>query len=312
VVQRLSLNAVIEETAALLRTAVAKRATLHLRLEPNLPAIEADATQIRQVVMNLIINASEAIGEQHGTITLSTSLLWASRAYLAATSLSAGLSEGEYVALEVVDTGAGMDAETLSKIFHPFFTTKFTGRGLGLAAVQGIVRQHKGTLKVRSRVGQGTSFTILFPRSESSAESALAAPRAAIRGHGRVLIIDDEEHVRAVTSRMLERFGFEVLLAASGAEAIELVRARPAEIDCILLDMTMPQLSSEETFRQIRALDPRVRVVLMSGYSEQEVAGRFDLAGLAGFLHKPFSAHDLQERIQGALGGAGPAGTERA
>ena len=308
-VKRLNLNAIVEEMTHLLQVSISKHVVLRYNFVRNLPAVEADATQIRQVVMNLVVNASEAIGEKTGVITISTGAVRADCAYLTETYLAHELSAGDYVYLEVADTGCGMDAETQAKIFDPFFTTKFTGRGLGLAAVLGIVRGHKGALKVYSEPGRGTTFKILLPCVEASAKSLSAENQttaawhlpAPAGGSSTVLVVDDEETVRTVTSRMLKHFGFTVLLAADGRTGIEAFRAHADEIACVLLDMTMPYPNGEEVFREIRRLKRDARVILMSDFNEPEATDHFAGKGLAGFLQKPYTPHDLREKLQSVL-----------
>lgn len=303
VIEQLNLSRVVEEMAHLLEISVSKRAVLKYRFAPDLPAIEGDATQLRQVIMNLITNASDAIGDRSGVISVSTGLIDADAAYLKTAYMDDDLPEGQYVYLEVADTGIGMDAETAARIFDPFFTTKFTGRGLGLAAVLGIVRSHRGAIKLSTVPGRGTTFTILFPAAGPPAPPGPApAPETASAPLPRavILVVDDDETVRAVTRRMLELSGFTVLLAADGAEAVALYRERPG-IDLVLLDLTMPAMDGEETFRELRRLDPGVRVILTSGYSEQDAADRFAGTGLAGFIQKPYRPQDLIEKVRVAL-----------
>ncbi len=300
----IDLSALVEEMAQLLRASISKKATLRFEFADDLPAIDGDPTQVRQVVMNLITNASEALGEDSGVITLETDELFADREVLASTYMDDDLEPRRYVVLEVSDTGGGMDEETRSKIFDPFFTTKFTGRGLGLAAVLGIVRGHRGAIRVVSESGGGTSFKILFPPSEQAAATpeAGAAEEPAFRGSGRVLVVDDEELVRRVAKRSLEGVGFSVLLAADGAEVVEAVR-RDGRIDAVLLDMTMPRMGGEEAYREIRRLDPEVKIILSSGFSERDAIRRFDSDGLAGFLQKPFKPRELVGKMRQLFGG---------
>jgi two-component system cell cycle sensor histidine kinase/response regulator CckA len=291
VVQPLNLNQVIHETTELMRFSIAKNALLKLDLAPDLPTVKADATQMRQVLMNLVINASEAIGESTGVIQVLTSLSAASRAQLKELHLSPDLPEGDYVTLEVNDTGCGMSPETLSCIFDPFFTTKFTGRGLGLAAVLGIVRGHHGGIKVTSKPGRGSKFRILLPRGHPVPGEARPTPRPARPWNlrGSVLVVDDEEIVRDAVRAMLHAFGLEVLVAVDGVEALSLFEQHAARIDCVLLDLTMPRMGGVETFHAIRQVRPKTPVVLMSGYDEQEAVQRFDGNCLTGFLQKPFA-----------------------
>ncbi len=303
VVLRVDVNALIEETAKLLAASISKKAVLQFELTPGLPMVVADATQIRQVVMNLVINASEAIGDRSGFITLRSGLVRADRAYLESTLLAPDIAPGDYLFLEVTDTGHGMSREVQGKIFEPFFTTKFTGRGLGLAAVLGIVRGHKGALKVFSEEGWGTTFKVLLPFTDGLAEvtPVSADPLPDWRGAGTVLVVDDEETVRLSTARMLEYSGFQTVLAENGRVGVEIFRKQQDDISLVLLDLTMPQMDGAEAFREITALNPETRVLLMSGYNEQDAIARFTGKGLAGFIQKPFTLPALRERLQGIL-----------
>jgi PAS domain S-box-containing protein len=303
VVEPLDLSSVVEGMGQLLAVSISKKVVLRYHLEPGLPAIEADATQLRQIVLNLIVNASEAIGERSGTITICTGAMTCDADYLRTAYLDhEALAPGTYVFLEVADTGIGMNEETRQRLFDPFYTTKFTGRGLGLAATLGIVKGHRGTIKVYTELGQGTTIKILLPACEREAvKAASGAPPTTWQGSGLVLLIDDEETVRAVGKRMLERLGFEVMLAADGREGLELYRATADRVVLILLDLTMPHLNGEETFRELRKLRPDVRVILMSGYNEQEVTARFVGKGLAGFAQKPLQLQSLVELVRRTL-----------
>jgi two-component system cell cycle sensor histidine kinase/response regulator CckA len=303
VVQPLSLSKVIEEIAHLLQTVISKKAVLRFEFAPDLPAVNADATQVRQVVMNLITNASDAVGDKSGVIALRTGVMFADRKYLTTTHIPADLPDGYYAYIEVADTGCGMDPATLDKIFDPFFTTKFTGRGLGLAAVLGIVRGHKGAVKIYSELKRGTTFKVLFPCSDLPAVPAAAGAgdEAGWRGSGTILVVDDEEHVRGTAKRILEFLGFSVTLAADGREALAIFRQNPAAIRAALVDLTMPHMGGDELFREMRLVRPDARVVLMSGYNEQEVSNLFAGKGLAGFVQKPFRADDLLAAFRQAL-----------
>ena len=303
VVEALNLSKLVEEMAHLLEVSISKNVVLKYNFPDDLPAIEADAGQIRQVVMNLILNASEAIGEKSGVVAVSTGVIEADRSYLSETYLDENPPEGDYVSLEVADTGCGMDEQTRKKIFDPFFTTKFTGRGLGLAAVLGIVRGHGGALKIYSEPQRGTTFKVLFPASQKPAEESVAtsATEQQWRGSGVILVVDDEEAVRIATKRMLEKLGFTVLTAEDGRAALEVFRGRADEIVAVLLDLTMPHLDGEETFRELRRIRPDVRVILSSGYNEQETTDRFAGKGLAGFLQKPYRVRQLGRKIRQVL-----------
>ncbi len=304
VIQAVQIHEVVEEMSHLLEISISKKCVLKYHFAENLPAIEADVTQLRQVVMNLIINASEAIGDKSGAIVVSTGAMECDRNYLAGSYLDEDLPEGVYVYLEVADTGSGMTPETLARIFDPFFTTKFTGRGLGLAAVLGIVRGHRGAIKVYSEPGRGTTFKVLFPASSRPAQTGTArvAEPESWHGQGLILVVDDEETVRTLAKRMLERLGFTVLLASDGQEAVEIFRQHAADIQAVLLDMTMPHMDGEEAFRELRRIRSDVCVVLSSGYNEQDATNRFAGKGLAGFIQKPYRLEDLALVMRRALG----------
>lgn len=301
VMQSVNLNQVITEITQLLQVSITKNANLKFELAPDLPSVEGDVTQVRQVLMNLIVNASDAIGDNPGVITLTTGTVNADKTYLSDPSFSPTLQEGQYVYVQVADTGVGMDTQTLAKIFDPFFTTKFTGRGLGLAAVLGIVRGHGGAIKVYSEPGQGSVFRVFLPAKEMQKEMPVAPAEPIKQGRGTILVIDDEEVVRNVTRQMLKRFGYTPLMASDGVEGMKLFKANKDEIVCVLLDMTMPNMSGDETFMKIKEIKPDATVLLMSGYSEQEANTRFQGKGLAGFMQKPYTPQDLQEKISSVL-----------
>jgi PAS domain S-box-containing protein len=303
VVQAVDLSQVVEEMAQLLGSSISKKSALEYRFAPKLPPIEADVAQLRQVVMNLILNASEAIGDSPGVIDLSTGVEEVGPGERFENHLGGDPAPGRYVFLTVADTGSGMTPEVRARIFEPFFTTKFTGRGLGLAAVLGIVRGHRGAIRVESEVGRGTTIQVLFPASGRELEATrVAGPRRAVwQGRGTVLLVDDEPVVRTFARRVLERAGLEVLSARDGEEGIEVFRARAAEIDVVLLDLTMPRKGGEEVLRELRAVRADVKVILASGYTEHEVSQRFAEVLLSGVIQKPFSVEKLLEAVRRAL-----------
>ena len=314
VIEPIYLGEFVKEMAHLLGISVSKKAVLKYNFADNLPTFDGDATQIRQIIMNLITNASEAIGDKSGVIALSTGAMDCDRAYLdcADEALRAGLDEplpeGLYVYFEVADTGCGMDAETIKKVFDPFFTTKFTGRGLGMAAVLGIVRGHHGAIQIYSEPGKGTTFKILFPASglpeDDGKIQRLDIDEAELwHGHGTILIADDEETVCAVGKRMLNRMGFSVLTADDGNKAVEVFREHADEIGCVILDLTMPHMGGEDAFHEMRSVRPDVKVILSSGYNEQDATQRFAGSGLAGFIQKPYSMATLKEKLGEVLPG---------
>ena len=294
VVEPVNLSRLVRDMADLLKISIAKKIRMEYELAESPPMIAADAAQVRQVVMNLITNAAEAIGEEAGAITLTTGVVDADRTMLSEAYFDDELPEGRYVFLRVSDTGRGMDSDVRSRLFDPFFSTKFTGRGLGLAAVLGIVRAHQGAIRIDSSVGRGTAFDVLLPCGAQIAPAAAPArdeaPESLVawRAEGTALVVDDEQAVRAMAARMLRDVGFNVLTACNGREAVEVFAEHADGIVVVLLDLTMPEMGGEEAFAALRTIRPDVPVVLCSGYTEEDAAARFAGKGLSGFLHKPF------------------------
>jgi len=302
VVEPVLLSEVVDEMARLIESTISKKARLRLSFSPDTPVIEADLTQVRQVVLNLITNASDALGDETGTITVTTGSVDADSGYLSGFELSDDLPVGEYAFLEVSDDGVGMDEATRAMIFDPFFTTKFTGRGLGLAAVQGIIRGHGGAINVESRPGEGTAFRLLFPASDRAqmlgAEDV--APRAWL-GRGTVLVADDEEGVRRLAALLLERLGFTVVEAADGIETLRAIRDCAGELAFVLLDLTMPGLNGDEILQELAIAGLDVPVILSSGYNSHDVVERFADRGVAAFLQKPYDLDALRDVVRGVL-----------
>jgi signal transduction histidine kinase len=294
VVEVVDLGTVVAGLAELINAAISKKANLSLHFAPDTPPIDADVTQLHQVILNLITNASEAIGDDTGAITVSSDRVTADRAYL----LEHGaehLVEGTYARLEVLDTGSGMDADTLEKLFDPFFTTKFTGRGLGLAAVQGIVRGHRGAIEVQTAPGVGTSFRLLFPaatRSQAPEPAAAKAPASPL--HGTVLVVDDNEQIRALARHLLESFGFQVVTVDDGTQALRAITEHANEFAFVLLDLMMPGMSGEEVVDELHRLGAATPVILSSGYHSHELNQRFLGRGVAAFLQKPYGIEQLR------------------
>jgi len=305
VATRLDLNALVEDTTQLLQVSISKKCALKLELHRPLPAILADPTQIRQIVVNLVINASDAVGDGNGLIQVRTGLRRIDQLYLDETFLSPDLAPGDYVYLEVNDNGCGMPPEVKARIFEPFYTTKFAGHGLGLAAVLGIVRTHRGTIRVDSEAGRGSTFQLLFPALGKAAatQPPPADSASSWRGAGLALVIDDEETVRAVAARLLESLGFTPLAAVDGCDGVRIFREHAAALRVVLLDLTMPHMNGEETFRELCQIDARVPVVLMSGFTENGTIDRFAGKGLAGFIQKPFDHKRLQAKLHAVLTG---------
>jgi len=303
IIEPLSLQELVEEMGHLLTVSISKKVVLKYHFSPGIPAVEADATQLRQVIMNLIVNASEAVGERSGVISVTVGLAYCEADYLGGCFGDDRLQPGDYVYLEVADTGRGMDKSTLDRIFDPFFSTKFTGRGLGLAAVLGIMRGHHGAIKVYSEPGRGTTFKLLFPASESSVSKRQAPTykSAGYHASGKILLADDEETIRNLGRRMLQRAGFEVIVAVDGRDAIDKFTSDRDSISLVILDLTMPHADGEACYREMRRLKPGVKVILSSGYNEQDIVNRFAGKGLAGFIQKPYTTEELLDKIREAL-----------
>jgi PAS domain S-box-containing protein len=303
-VESLSLSRLVEEMGGLLETVISKKATLEYRFSPDLPPIEGDGTQIRQVIMNLITNASDALGGRIGRIRVTTGIMPSSPA----TSTLAGTApEGSAVFLEVADTGDGMDEATLQRIFDPFFTTKFTGRGLGLAAVLGIMQGHHGAIQVQSEPGQGTTFRLLFPPAAvvPALESTSRTGPQPYFGSGTILVVDDEENVRSVATTSLERCGFTVRTACQGREGLEAFRAEASQLRALILDLTMPEMGGEAVLATLRSEGgpgATVPVLISSGYSTADLAADLQRHGQVSFLQKPYGPKELVRKIRECLG----------
>ncbi|HCZ32082.1 MAG TPA: hypothetical protein DHV93_00510, partial [Holophagaceae bacterium] len=303
VVRPHDLNAVVRDLTHLLVVSISKKVRLQLDLEASLPAIQADVAQLQQVVMNLVTNASDAIGDREGAIHLSTSAAFLDERALRADYRVEAPVPGRHVILEVEDTGCGMAPEVQERIFDPFFTTKATGRGLGLSAMLGILRGHGAGLNITSDVGRGSRFRLCFP-----AVAALVPPKTLedpapgqVPAHGLVLLVDDEERILQTTGLALEALGFQVVTAQDGREALECFQARRQEIRLVLMDLTMPRMDGREAFHAMRDLDPGVPVVLSSGFSEKDSLQAFPDGGPAAFLQKPYQLKDLRAALQRAL-----------
>ena len=304
VVENINLMEIVEEMAHMLAVSISKKAVLKYNFAENLPSVKADATQMRQIIMNLITNASEAIGDRSGVISINTGAMDCDRSYLSESYLDENLPEGLYTYVEVADTGHGMSKDTKEKLFDPFYTTKFTGRGLGLSAVLGIVRGHKGAIKVYSESGKGTTFKVLFPAVDEPANSIKSAANNEAddwQGSGTILLVDDEESVLSVGKRFVEKKGFEVLTAADGREGLEVFREHANAIVCVILDLTMPHMDGEAAYREIRRIRKDTPIIMASGYNEQEITQRFVGKGLAGFIQKPYQSRDLWIKLREVL-----------
>jgi len=296
------LNEVVREVTHLLEVSISKKIHLKFELEPGLPAIQADAAQVQQVVMNLVTNASDAIGDREGIIHLSTARCVFGERELHTTFRGESLEPGPYVLLEVSDTGGGMSQEVMTRIFDPFFTTKATGRGLGLSAMLGILRGHGAGLNITSEVAQGSTFRICFPASEEGLVPAVPIREVASapRLRGRVLLVDDEDLILQTIGSALKALGLEVFTARDGVEALERFRESPRP-DLVLMDLTMPRMDGREAFQVMHSLDPSVPVVLSSGFTEQDSIQTLSGHNPAAFIQKPYQIKVLRQLLRRVL-----------
>jgi PAS domain S-box-containing protein len=300
VIEPFDLEGVITEMTQLLAVAVSKKIEIRYQLAGELPAVEGDATQIRQVLMNLVTNAAEAIGDAGGTITVSSGVVELGGADAELVTGGEEPAAGRYAFFEIADDGVGMDERTRRRIFEPFFTTKRPGRGLGLAATLGVVRSHGGALTVDSRSGEGTAIRVLLPAGEAAPKSAATVvdARPRLRGEGRILVVDDEEGVRNVARAALESAGFEVLVAGDGLEAVELLDRQGAGLDAVVLDLAMPGLGGDEVLAQMRQRGLAMPVVMSSGFMNDEVARRIPADDRLWTLAKPYRPAVLVELVR--------------
>jgi PAS domain S-box-containing protein len=302
----LDLSELVEQTCELLEASTSKKCRLEISLQRDGTVVAGDPTQLRQVIMNLVTNASESLQDRPGRVTVRTGLVRADAACLARAFGGGDLAEGDYVYLEVSDTGEGMDEKIRKRIFEPYFSTKFAGRGLGLAAVVGIVRGHRGAIQLTTEPDEGTTFRILLPPATRAARPApSAAPlRPAATAGGTILVVDDEAWVLELAREFLERGDFEVVTADGGREALEILRGDAGKaIDAVVLDLTMPDLDGRETFLEIRHIFPGLPVIVASGFSEKAMADRFPPDEIAAFVRKPYEPEELIDAIRTSLGG---------
>jgi PAS domain S-box-containing protein len=297
----MDLSKMVESTERLLESTLSRKAAIKLDLQADLPKIEADGGQIRQVIVNLASNASDALGDQPGEVRISTGLVWAEGNELPSLRTGRIMPAGLYVWLEVADTGEGMDRATIDRIFDPFFSTRFTGRGLGLAAVLGIVRAHRGSITVTSEPGTGSTFRVYFPSlDEETQEETAAATVAQVQnpGTGGILVVDDEEPIRDLAKTVLQSAGYRVLVAGNGDEALSVFRKHAPEIHAVLLDVVMPGRDAADVMEQIQRIRPETKVVVCSGYNDHEAAGRLGGRKPSGFLRKPYDPAGLVARLR--------------
>jgi PAS domain S-box-containing protein len=307
VIEHLDLSKIVREMADLMRAAVSKKAEVRTELGENLPPVEGDPSQLRQVAMNLLTNASDALGNQSGVIDLCTTSRQLDADYLSRAQVGADMPPGRYVCLSVSDTGCGMTPDSQSQMFDPFFSTKFAGRGLGLAAVLGIVRAHRGAITVDSVLGKGTSISVCLPASTRPVPNAVREPAPAAQmarpatARVLVLVVDDDNFVLSSMSRLLGRAGFATLTAGDGVQAIEVFRRSANEISIVILDMTMPEMGGHEALEELRKIRSDIRVILCSGFSEIDLGIKASELHHTGFLQKPYEHEELLRTIRNML-----------
>jgi two-component system, cell cycle sensor histidine kinase and response regulator CckA len=304
VIEPVDVSAVVCDISELIRTSVPRTVELSLDLQPDLPPLEGDPTQIQQLVMNLILNAVEATGERPGTVNVSTGIRDILRSEAVTQFRPDPPPPGRYLKIQVSDDGCGMSEAVKAQIFDPFYTTKFTGRGLGLAAALGIVRSHKGAIAVDSAEQIGSSFTVLLPAVEAampSKDAEIAASTAVETGAGVVLIVDDEDLVRRAARATLEHFGYTVFEAADGRDGADLFSRLHGRISAVLLDLTMPRMDGYNVWRYIRRICPDMAVIISSGFEESEAMRQFAEDPALLFLKKPFTAASLVRKIGAAI-----------
>jgi PAS domain S-box-containing protein len=295
VVAPTDMEQIVRDISQLLSVSISKKTSLDFQFAKDLPAINADVNQLRQLIMNLITNASESFGEKPGVITITTGLTQTGKADLEVAFASQDAIAGQYVYVEVSDTGCGMDEDTQKKIFDPFFTTKFTGRGLGMAAVLGIVHSHKGFIQLKSAVGKGTTISVHFPITleKPALAPSVSRQKEEWKGEGTVLFVDDEEMVREVGREMFEKLGYSVVLAADGRKGLDFFEKHAADLKYVVLDLTMPQMDGVEVLSEIRSVRDDLPVILISGYDQQEIGNMVSNYNNISFLQKPFRYDDL-------------------
>jgi CheY-like chemotaxis protein len=299
------MTALVDDVLHMLKSTLPQNVTIKPYLTGDIPHIKADASQIRQIVMNLIINASEAIGEAQGDIRVALTKTDITTGQQEKDHLGKVITPGSYLCLEVADTGCGMDDETKQRIFEPFYTTKFPGRGLGMSAVLGIVTSHKGALQLSSQPGQGTTFKVYLPVQigESVVESNEKSVPADWQGSGTILLVEDEPQLVTVAKTLLETLGFSVIEASNGVEAIEQYRKNAAEITLVLTDIGMPLMDGYELIAELKKLDPALPIIASSGFGDEDVISRIPPGDIAGLISKPYSFDQLRDVLKGVVEG---------
>lgn len=304
--ERMDINNVVREMVRLIQSSMAKNIEIKMELMRGLPAIEGDIAQIQQVIMNIVINACEALDKkQGGVVTVKSMVQYCTEVYLRENQALNMCKEGDYVCLEVADSGCGMDKETQTRLFEPFFSTKFTGRGLGMAAVLGIMRSHEGSILIDSVPGRGTTIQVLFPILSTHAadlgESSPVVLSPPPEDAGTILFVDDEPEMVELSALSLRQLGYKVFTASDGVEAIEIFKQHCGKIDCVLLDLSMPRMDGAQALTELRRIKPDVRIVFMSGWAEQELEMRFADKHVQGYIEKPYDIDTLAQKLKDAL-----------
>ncbi len=297
----------VDEMVTMLKTTIQKNVVIKGELDTDIPFIMGDASQIRQVVMNLVINAAEAIGDAEGTIDVKLVKAELKAKHTEKDHLGLIIPAGHYILFEVTDNGCGMDEETSRRIFEPFYTTKFTGRGLGMSAVLGIIKAHNGALQLESHPGQGATFKVYLPVQFSKSESEEAQQKAASapwHGSGTILLAEDEEQVKSIAIILLKELGFTVLDAENGKEALELYQQNAADISLVITDMGMPVMNGYELFCKLKQLDPHLPIIISSGFGEGDIDSKIPREEIAGLINKPYNFDQLREVLRGVVKGA--------
>jgi CheY-like chemotaxis protein len=298
------MAALVDEMVTMLKATTKQNVAIISDLSANLPTLMGDASQLRQIVMNLIINAAEAIGDAQGVIKILLTKRVVTVGQREEDHLGTLIPAGCYICLEISDTGCGMDEETKQRIFEPFYTTKFSGRGLGMSATLGIITAHKGALQLSSRQGLGSTFKIYLPAQNSDAadhETLRQAVQTPWQGSGTILLVEDEEQVMHVARAMLEALGFTVVEACNGKEALELYRKNAADIMLVITDIGMPVMDGYALFRELKLLNPLLPIIISSGYGDAEVSSRIAHADIAGLFSKPYNFDKMREVLQSVV-----------
>ena len=300
---RVNVWKLVEDMVTMLRPTLPQNSVISTDLSTETAIVNGDASQLTQVIMNLIINASEAMDKEQGEIRVSLAMATVSADQTDMDYNGKPFLPGVYVCLEVTDNGCGMDEETKRRVFEPFYTTKFTGRGLGMSAVLGIITSHNGALQLFSQTGQGTTFKIYLPAEPAGAESQLEPVRSTIwQGKGTILLVEDEEQVRAAAKIMLKTLGFAVIEAADGKEALALYQEYSADIVLVVTDMGMPIIVGCTLFRELKLIAPELPIIISSGFGDSVVSSQINLEDIAGVISKPYNYEQLRDVLKSVLG----------